>query len=89
MKHADLAALKALAPLLAELRQRPALREKSPGVFYLKAKAFTHFHTDPAGLFADVWVGDGWARFPANSRAEQQRVLTAVDRALQLGGAKR
>lgn len=54
MKHAGAAALDRLEPLLARLRAIPALREKSRGVFYLKSKAFLHFHEDPTGLYADV-----------------------------------
>jgi len=86
VKHAGREALQALAPLLAELRQRPALREKTPGSFYLKSKAFAHFHEDPAGLFADVRIADGWARFPVNSRAEWKRVLAEIDRTLRAAG---
>ena len=89
MKHAGSEALAALAPLLAELRQRPALREKSSGSFYLKSKAFVHFHEDPAGLFADVRIADAWARFPVNSRAEWQRVLAEIDRTLRAAGGGR
>lgn len=89
MKHAGPEALLALAPLLAELRQRPALREKSPGVFYLKSKAFAHFHEDPAGLFADVRIADAWARFPVNSHREWTQVLAEIDRTLRGAGGGR
>lgn len=59
MKHAGAAALDQLEPLLARLRAIPALREKNRGVFYLKSKAFLHFHEDPTGLYADVRRVDG------------------------------
>jgi hypothetical protein len=59
VKHAGAAALDQLEPLLARLRAIPALREKSRGVFYLKSKAFLHFHEDPTGLYADVRSADG------------------------------
>ncbi len=54
MKHARAEALDRLEPLLQRLRALPSLREKARGVFYLRSKAFLHFHEDPAGLFADI-----------------------------------
>ncbi len=47
-----------IADLLEKLRQRPVLREKSPGIFLLKSRAFLHFHDDPAGIFADMKLDD-------------------------------
>ena len=54
MKHAGQAALDALEPLLADLRGLPGLKEKARGTFYVKSRAFLHFHEDPKGLFADI-----------------------------------
>jgi hypothetical protein len=54
MRHARGPALDQLEPLLAELRALPGLTEKARGTFYRKARAFLHFHEDPAGLFADI-----------------------------------
>jgi len=54
MKHAGPGALDQLEPLLAEVRAHAELKEKARGVFYLKSRAFLHFHEDPAGLFADI-----------------------------------
>jgi hypothetical protein len=59
MRHAGAAALDRLEPLLAAIRATGALKEKSRGVFYLKSKAWLHFHEDPAGLFADIRASDG------------------------------
>ena len=59
MRHARPAALDQLEPLLARLRQIDGLRERARGVFYLRSKAFLHFHEDPAGLFADIRAADG------------------------------
>jgi hypothetical protein len=56
------------------------LREKTPGVFSYRSKAFLHFHEDPAGLFADVRVGDDFARFPVSTDAERAALLKAIDR---------
>jgi len=59
MKHAGSEALDRLTPLLDQLRAHRALTEKSRGVFYLRSRAFLHFHEDPAGLFADIRAADG------------------------------
>jgi hypothetical protein len=59
MKHAGPSALDALEPLLAQLRGLGGLREKTRGIFYLKSRAFLHFHEDPTGLYADVRAPDG------------------------------
>jgi len=58
MKHAGVTTLDQLEPLIERLRAIPALKEKSRGVFYLKSRAFLHFHEDPKGLFADVRTAD-------------------------------
>ena len=59
MRHARGEALDRLEPVLAQLRAIPGLTEKSRGIFYKKARAFLHFHEDPAGLFADLRAADG------------------------------
>jgi hypothetical protein len=81
MKHATEATLLGLTSLLDELRKRP-MKEKKLGIFYVKSKSFLHFHEDPAGLFADLRVGDEFERFPVNTKVEQAELLKAVDRAL-------
>lgn len=54
MRHARPEDLDRLEDLLAQLRILPGLTEKSRGTFYVKSRAFLHFHEDPAGLFADI-----------------------------------
>jgi hypothetical protein len=85
VKHAGPAALERLAGLLMQLRDRPALAEPRPGVFYRRSRAFLHFHEDPAGLFADFRPGDDWLRLPVTSQAEQAGLIEAIDRALAEG----
>jgi hypothetical protein len=83
MRHATAAALAQLAPLLSQIRSRmPPLKEKGEGKFYLKSTAFLHFHEDPSGLFADLKVNGDWQRYPANTEADYQIVLAALDREL-------
>jgi hypothetical protein len=83
VKHAAKAALQSLAPLLDEIRQRAALKEKKLGIFYLKSRSFLHFHEDPAGLFADLGSGADFERYPVNTEREWKALLTAIDRALK------
>ncbi len=77
MRHAGTGALDQLEPLLAEIRATGALKEKSRGVFYLKSKAFLHFHEDPAGLFADVRAPHGDFERLKVDEAEGARELLA------------
>jgi hypothetical protein len=83
MKHASPAALNHLAELLSGLRANGALKEKGGGVFYVKSKAFLHFHEDPAGLFADLRVGSVWERCPVNTRAERKSLLEKINAAVE------
>ena len=77
MKHAGKDALDALEPLLGSLRVLPGLREKSRGTFYVKSRAFLHFHEDPAGLFADIRDADGldFERLDVTSEGGRARLV--------------
>jgi len=59
MKHAGAAVLDQLEPLLDRIRALGVLREKSHGIFYLKSRAYLHFHEDPAGIFVDIRPAGG------------------------------
>ena len=83
MKHAGAAALDALEPLLAEIRGRPELKEKSRGAFYRHGRAWLHFHEDPAGLFADFRRGSDWVRLRVSDAAERRTLIAALDEALR------
>jgi hypothetical protein len=79
MKHATAATLNLLEDLLAKLRILPGLTERKPGIFYVKSKAYLHFHEDPAGLFVDVKLeGDDFERFPVNTKQEQTQLIQLV-----------
>jgi hypothetical protein len=79
MRHAGPAALDRLDALCGSLREIDALQERSRGVFYLRSKAFLHFHEDPAGLFADVRIdGPDFERMEVTSARQQQALLTRV-----------
>jgi hypothetical protein len=79
MKHAGASAIEALGDLLESLRARTGLVEKRPGIFYIKGKAFLHFHEDRAGLFADLRQGGDWLRLPVNDPVERAKLLALVD----------
>jgi hypothetical protein len=83
MKHADVRALEAVSDLIENLRRRSELVEKRLGIFYIKGRAFLHFHKDPTGLFADLRQGEDWQRFPVNDPDECASLLAAVDRTLE------
>jgi hypothetical protein len=83
VEHAGADALGRLGALLARLRARPALRERRPGIFYVKGRAFLHFHADRAGLFADLRERDGWRRLPVNEPDDCRMLLLLVDRSFE------
>jgi hypothetical protein len=83
MKHATPMALDSLLDLLNQIRARRELREKKPGIFYKKSKAFLHFHEDPTGMYADLSVGAGFERYPVNTKNEWKALLLAIDRSLE------
>ena len=83
VKHAGPRAIEQLAPLLLRLRQREALQEKRPGVFYLRSRAFLHFHEDGAGLFADVRLhAVDFDRMRVSTRKEQDVLVRKIDEKL-------
>ena len=82
MKHASSGSLDSLDPLLDQLREIAGLKEKQRGVFYLKSKAFLHFHEDPAGLFADLRASGDWQRYPVTTAGERNALLRSVRQAL-------
>jgi hypothetical protein len=84
MKHASPNCLGKLSGLLSEIRLIQGLIEKKPGIFYLKGKAYLHFHEDPAGVFADARIdGSEFSRHPVNSDDEKQDLLNALRKALK------
>lgn len=83
MKHAGPDALDRLEPLLAELRKRTMLKEKSRGAFYRSGRAFLHFHEHGPEFFADLRTGDDFERFPATRQADRKVLLGRVDALLK------
>jgi hypothetical protein len=83
VKHAGAETIKRLEGLLTELRQRTLLKEKTPGTFYVKSKAFLHFHEDTTGIFADVKLDlQDYSRYRISTAAEQAALLKKIDKCL-------
>lgn len=85
MKHASAGTLQRIEPLLAALRDLPALREPRPGVFSRSSRAFLHFHEDGADVFADVRFADDFERIRVTEPAEQSALLERIRAALPTG----
>ena len=69
--------------MVEELRRVDALVERTPGSFYLRSKAFLHFHIDGDDVWCDVKLsGQTFDRVRATSRADQRRLLAAVRRSV-------
>lgn len=81
MRHARAEALDLLEPLLVRLRAFDALQERGRGVFYVRSRAFLHFHEDPAGLFADVRAvgGHSFDRIKVGEPAGEAALLRHVE----------
>ena len=80
MKHAGASALASLAPLRKRLREETPLVERTPGAFYLKSRAFLHFHEDASGIIhADVKLDTAaFTRIRATTAAEHAGLLACV-----------
>jgi hypothetical protein len=89
MKHAGPDALDRLEPLLAQIRQRDGLKEKSRGTFYRGSRAFLHFHEHGEEFFADMRLADDFERFPATTASERRALLARIDAALCDGSGRR
>ncbi len=85
MKHAGRETLAKIEPLLARLRGMAELKEKTPGTFYFKSRAFLHFHEDPAGLYADIRAEDG-AGFDRIQVDDADSQAHLMERARRLAG---
>ena len=85
MRHARAEALDELEPFLERLRAVPGLVEKKRGVFYVRSKAFLHFHEDPSGLHADVRLGPEFTRVRAETAEERDALLARIDEAQAQG----
>lgn len=83
MRHITPARLGTIEELLVRLRGIDGLVERSPGVFYVRSRAFLHFHEDGDDVYADVRLtGDGFDRRRVTTRREQQSLVAAIRRVM-------
>ncbi len=64
-----------MSDILAALRKRGVAKEKSLGVFYLKGKAWLHFHEDISGLHADIRPAAQWIRLNVSELQGRARLM--------------
>ncbi len=81
MRLARKEALDELEPLLERLRAVPGLVERKRGVFYVRSRAFLHFHEDPSGMHADVRLGPEFTRVHAETAEEQDALVARIEEA--------
>lgn len=82
MAHADAKALEPFLPLLRQLREIKGLKEKQPGIFYLRSNAFLHFHDEKGMLCVDLKKpgGSGFDRYAIATAPEQRKLLDDAKR---------
>jgi hypothetical protein len=70
-------ALRALQPVLRQLREIKGVKETQPGVFYVRRDAFIHFHEEAGVAHADLKKagGSGFDRFPLSTPAEHRKLV--------------
>jgi hypothetical protein len=78
VKHAGDVSLDRLEPFLKQLRAVEGLVERKRGSFSRGRAAFLHFHEDPAGLFADVRLGDDFERHRVETASERSKLLKLI-----------
>jgi hypothetical protein len=84
LRHITPARLVDIDALLTELRRVDGLQERSPGIFYVRSRAFLHFHEDGDDVYADVRLdGDDFERRRVTTRTEQTALVGAVRRCLR------
>jgi hypothetical protein len=84
MRHITPGRLSDIDGLLVELRAVDGLTERTPGIFYVRSRAFLHFHEDGDDIYADVRLdGVDFDRRRVTTRREQHSLVAAVRRALQ------
>jgi len=89
VKHAGAGTLTALEPLLSKLRRQPVVTERTPVSFYLRSRAFLHFHEDVEGMFADIKLdGTEFTRVRVTTREEQAELVSLVMQGVRRQGSQ-
>ena len=79
MRHATKEDLDRLETLLQQVRNVAGLIEKKRGVFYLKSRAFLHFHEHEGVAYADVRLTDGdFSRVAVRTAEDKKHLVSAI-----------
>ncbi len=83
MRHVneeDLAGIEQLLETLNLLAEEfDALRCRKRGVYYLKSRAFLHFHEHKSEIYADVRLdGVEFDRFKVTTRTDQKELVSRI-----------
>lgn len=84
MKHASASDLKIIENLLSRLdglvEINKPLKRRKLGIYYLKSRAFLHFHEDDGSIFADVRLeGDDFDRLNVTAKSGQHDLVKRVE----------
>lgn len=75
-------AFKNLIDLIEELeiiRSFEGIKEKKPGIFYLKSSSFLHFHDSDGKRWADVKLKSGWKKVDIDFSASLSQRKKFID----------
>ena len=77
MADADAEALKAVQPVLRQLREIKGVREVRPGVFQVRGGAFAQFRVEGGVLVADLRKpgGSGFDRYALDTAPRQRKLV--------------
>ena len=79
MKHATSETIIKIEPLLNRIRNFSELKEKKPGIYYYKSKAFLHFHEDSDLIFADIKLHPpDFERLPVTTNGQQEELIRLI-----------
>src|SRR5262245_35886239 len=79
MRHVTNEDLDRLETLLQQVRAVAGLIEKKRGVFYLKSRAFLHFHEHEGVAYADVRLTDGdFTRLAVQTAKDRKHLVSAI-----------
>ena len=79
MKHATSETITRIKPLLNRIRDFSEFKEKKPGIYYYRSKAFLHFHEDDDQIFADIKLNPpDFTRLPVTTNEQQEELIRLI-----------
>ena len=93
MAHCPYENLADLESVLEAIRGWPGIKERGPGVFYLKSTPFLHFHEKDGARWADARHGKDWGSridIPfKTTKAMRDKFLREIERRYKATGKPR